>query len=77
MEVKERFITEIKPELCEKSVRLGNTVLFIPDDWTAESTHKVLRYTQKADRDVYILDFSTSKKTDNFMMKINFDGYGM
>ena len=72
-EVKERFITEIKPEFSGKTVKLGNTVLFIPDDWTAESTHKVLRYTQKADRDVYILDFSASKKTDNFMMKINFD----
>lgn len=73
MEVKERFITEIKPELCEKSVRMGNTMLFIPDEWTAECTHKVLKYTQKADRDVYILDFTANKRTDGFVMRIAFD----
>jgi hypothetical protein len=72
LEVKERFITEIKPEFSEKYVKLGNTILFISDDWTTEITHKVLKYEKKDSRDVYILDFTTNKKTDNFIMSIKF-----
>lgn len=73
LEVKERFITEIVPELSDKTVKLGNTILYIPDEWMPNVTHKVLKYTQKADRNVYILDFTADKKTDSFVMRINFD----
>lgn len=82
-DIKERFVTEVKPVISENKLIIGNSELSFDKRWkpqysvkNIESHNGTIKDTQskndKGDRTVYILDFVPTEKTDKFTLSISF-----
>ena len=82
-EIKERFVTEVKPVISENKLIIGNAELSFDKKWKPQYSVKnivshngTIKDTQsnedKGDRTVYILDFVPMEKTDKFTLSISF-----
>ena len=76
LKVKERFITEIEPIIeNENCIILADAKLYIPSGWKLSCSREIrMKYDGKSEREIFILDFTSSEITDKFEMDIKFKG---
>ena len=72
-EIKERFVTEVKPVISENKLIIGNAGICFDKGWKPQYSSKTIKaHNGKTDRTVYILDFVPTAKTDKFTLDISF-----
>ena len=70
-EIKERFVTEVKPVISDNKIILHNAELIYAPQWKFVCTVQTIRaHNGEVDRTVYFLDFLPIKKTYNFNIAI-------
>ncbi len=76
LKVKERFITEIEPIIDVKNcIILADAKLCFPSGWKLNCSREIRKkYDGKSEREIFILDFTSSEITDKFEMDIKFKG---
>lgn len=74
LNVKERFITEIEPNITDDGcVRIDDVSLCVPSCWDVNCSYEIRKkHDGKTERKIFILDFTANKQTDRFEMEIRF-----
>lgn len=74
IDIVERFVTEVEPQIKEGKVILENTIINYDENWKPSYTSQtIMQHDGKTSRTVYLIDFVRIAYCDSFTVNITFE----
>lgn len=74
IDIVERFVTEVEPQIKVGKVILENTIINYDDNWKPSYTSQtIMQHDGKTSRTVYLIDFVRIAYCDSFTVNITFE----